>query len=212
MYPVIPTKFEQNTFEWEWYDKVYLFTPDGTCEMPDHHCKQTWVVSLPFITQTRNAIDIGCRDGEYSRYFLKDFNHIFCFDYRRRKLFHKNVDLNKITHFQCALGEEFKIIKASGGGSITSGSIPVEKWYDLQLYTLDQFNIPDVDYIKIDVDGFETRVLEGAKNTINTYKSLLILEQEGNDTSAIEFCEQVFNYEVAGWDPLHRNVIMKVKQ
>ena len=208
IYPFEPTQFSKNTFNWELYDTDFFFSPDGIQEFPNHHCKKTWVASLPFITEKRNAIDVGCRDGEYTRYLHKDFNHVFCFDYRRRKLFHKNVDLSKITHFKCALGEEHKIIKVSGGGSITSGKIPQEKWYDEQLFTIDEFNFSDIDYIKIDVDGYELNVLQGAVNTIKKYNPLLIVEQENGDTRAIDFCKINFHYDILTWDVDHRNVIL----
>lgn len=210
MYPVTPTTFTENPYNWEWYDRDFFHSPDGTQEFPDHHCKKTWVASLPFVSNTRNAIDVGCRDGEYTRYLHKDFNHVFCFDYRRRKLFHKNVDLNKITHFKCAIGEEHKIIKVSGGGSITSGSVPLEKWYDEQLYTIDEFNLSDIDYIKIDVDGYELNVLQGAVNTIKKYSPLIIAEQEHSDTRAIDFCVNTFGYKILSWDVDHRNVILGI--
>jgi hypothetical protein len=84
IHPLEPTQFSENTFNWDFYDTDFFFSPDGTQEFPNHHCKKTWVASLPFITEKRNAIDVGCRDGEYTRYLHKDFNHVFCFDYRRR--------------------------------------------------------------------------------------------------------------------------------
>lgn len=208
IFPLEPTKFSENTFSWELYDIDFFFSPDGTQEFPNHHCKKTWAASLPFIVEKRNAIDVGCRDGEYTRYLHKDFNHVFCFDYRRRKLFHKNVDLSKITHFKCALGEAHKIVKASGGGSITSGKIPQEKWYDEQLYTIDEFNFVDIDYIKIDVDGYELNVLQGAVDTIKKYNPLLVVEQENGDTRAIDFCKINFAYDILTWDVDHRNVIL----
>jgi FkbM family methyltransferase len=211
-YPVIPTSFTENPYSWDWYSTDFFHSPDGSQEFPNHHCKKTWISSLPFINGKRNAIDVGCRDGEYTRYLHKDFNHVFCFDYRRRKLFHKNVDLSKITHFKCALGEEHKVVKVSGGGSITSGKIPLEKWYDEQLYTIDEFDFPDIDYIKIDVDGYELNVLQGAINTINKYNPLLIVEQENSDTRAIDFCKSNLNYDILSWDADHRNVILgKIK-
>ncbi len=211
-YPITPSIFLDNPYNWDWYDRDFFYSPDGTTEFPEHHCKKTWVASLPFISNKRNAIDVGCRDGEYTRYLHKDFNHVFCFDYRRRKLFQKNVDLSKVTHFECAVGEDHKIIKASGAGSITSGSVPIEKWFDEQLYTIDEFNLPDIDYIKIDVDGYELNVLQGAVNTIKKYNPLIVAEQENNDTRAIDFCKKEFDYEIAAWDSLHRNVIMRKKQ
>lgn len=207
-YPVNPTVFKDNNFDWNWYDRDFFFSPDEIGEIPNHHCKQTWLASLPFVSQTRHAIDIGCRDGEYTRYLHKFFNHVYCFDYRYRKLFNKNIDTTKVTHFQCALGKAHEIIKVSGSGSITSGSIPYEKWHDEQIYTLDEFNLQDIDYIKIDVDGYETNVLRGAKNTIKKNSPLLILEQENGDHEAIKFCINEFNYKILAWDEQHRNVVL----
>lgn len=211
-FPLDPTTFLDNPYDWEWYDRDFFHSPDGSQEFPEHHCKLTWVASLPFIHTRRNAIDIGCRDGEYTRYLHKDFEHVYCFDYRRRKLFNKNVDLNKVTHFKCALGEEHKVIKVSGAGSITAGKIPADQWYDEQLYTLDEFDIQNVDYIKIDVDGFEVNVLQGAINTIKKFSPLLAVEQENGDTRAIDFCKENFNYDILAWDSLQRNVILGIKR
>ena len=208
MYPVKPTEFKDNPYQWEWFDRDYFCSPDGTKEFPDHHCKLTWIKSIPYIKTYRNAVDIGCRDGEYTRYLHKDFDHVYCFDYRRRKLFHKNVDLKKVTHFKCGLSDKNKIELVSGGGSMTTGKIPKEKYYEEQLYTLDEFNISDVDYIKIDVDGFELRVLKGCVETIKRHSPLLIIEQEEDDRDAINFC-QTLGYEICDWDDNHRNVIMR---
>ena len=206
-YPVQPTKFQSNTFDWEWYERDFFHSPDGIKEFPNHHCKDTWVKSLPYIKSNRNAVDIGCRDGEYARYLHKHFNHVFCFDYRTRKLFDKNVDLSKITHFKCALGEATKVISVSGAGSIDTAKVPKEKWYYEQLYTLDQFNLQDVDYIKIDVDGYEKKVVQGAIKTIKKYSPLLIFEQENGTTETIDFCKTL-GYDVLDWDDAKRNVIM----
>lgn len=209
-YPLPPTTFTENIYQWDWYDTDFFYSPDGIRTHPDHHCKRTWIASVPFIRYKRNAVDVGCRDGEYTRYLHKDFEHVFCFDYRNRKHFNKNVDLKKITHFKCALGEEHKIIKVSGAGSITAGKIPYEKWYDEQLYTLDEFNLTDVDYIKIDVDGYEVNVLQGASNTIKKFQPLLVIEQENGDTRAIDFCISQFNYKILMWDQDHRNVVLGI--
>ena len=207
-YPVTPTDFKTNIFKWEWYEKDYFHSAKGVNEFPTNHCKQTWTKSFPYIKTKRNAIDIGCRDGEYTRYLHAFFNHVYCFDYRRRKLFYKNVDVSKVTHFKCALGESIKQELVSGGGSMTAQRIPKEKWYLEQIYTLDQFNIQDVDYIKIDVDGYETKVLQGAIKTISACSPLLVIEQEDGDTEAIDFCSKI-GYTIVDWDDAHRNVIME---
>lgn len=207
-WPINQTQFSDGGFDWSLYERDFLYTPDGNREIPDHHCKQTFVKSLPYINSFRNSIDIGCRDGEYTRYLHKYFDHVYCFDYRRRKLFNKNVDLSKISHFQCALGDRNEERLVSGAGSLLSQSVPRDQWVKIQIYTLDQFKFENIDYIKIDVDGFELQVLQGAINTIEKFSPILVLEQENNDTRALEFCKEL-GYSIADWDDQHRNVIMR---
>lgn len=91
---------------------------------------------------------------------------------------------------------------------MTSGKIPKEKWYPEQLYTLDEFNFVNVDYIKIDVDGYEEKVLQGAVNTIMKYKPVIVLEAENGDRRAIEYL-LVLGYDIVAWDADRRNVIMR---
>ena len=212
-YPVTQTKFnidQSMQFQWEWYDRDYFISKDGTKEFPEHHCKLTWIASQPHINSFRNAVDVGCRDGEYTRYLHKHFNHTYCFDYRTRKLFPRNVDLTKVSHFCCGLGEENKIIKVSGSGSMTSErGRRKEDWIDEEIFTLDQFELPDVDYLKIDVDGFELRVLQGSVETIKKYKPIVVLEAEDDDRTGIDFMENQLNYKIVAWDKGKRNVVMK---
>jgi len=89
-YPIEPTVFPPETyiFESEWYTRDFFHSPDGIQEFPNHHCKLTWLLSQPYIKSFRNAVDIGCRDGEYTRYLQEHFKHVYGFDPRFRKLFH----------------------------------------------------------------------------------------------------------------------------
>ena len=42
--------------------------------------------------------------------------------------------------------------------------------------TLDSFNLPKVDFMKIDVEGYEAQVLSGAKETITKWKPKIYIE------------------------------------
>jgi len=48
----------------------------------------------------------------------------------------------------------------------------------VQTQTIDSFNFQDVSLIKIDVEGYEFSVLEGAFKTIERYKPALVIEAE----------------------------------
>jgi hypothetical protein len=80
---ITPTKFADNPYQPEWFERDYLVTPDGTREFPKHHCKRTFQVSFPFIRRMRTAVDIGCRVGEYSRYLQHHFARTYAFDPNR---------------------------------------------------------------------------------------------------------------------------------
>lgn len=164
-------------------------------------------MSKPFIRSFRNAVDIGCRDGEFTRYLHLDFEHVYAFDPRLKSRFCFNVDLGKVTHFKCALGDEVGEIEMFGGGHSQPGDLPPRT---AQVFTLDMFDLQDVDYIKIDVEGFERKVLLGAARTIERDSPLIVIEQneavlDGDYRySAKVYLESIGYRQVAvdkrGWD------------
>jgi FkbM family methyltransferase len=203
-----PTAWPDNPYEEEWAKRDFLHSADGIGEFPKHACKMTYLLSKPHIRNFRTAIDVGCRVGEFSRYLHLDFKHVYCFDPNLWSHFRYNVDLTKVTHFQCALGDEVGEISMYGGthsardGASTPKTAPV--------FQLDLFGFENVDYIKIDVEGFEKKVLLGAAKTIERYNPLIVIEQnhvvlEGDHQySAKEYLESIGYRDVAvdkrGWD------------
>ena len=203
-----PTKWPDNPYQAEWAESDYLFLPKGPANDPEHPCKLTYLLSKPFIRSFRTALDIGCRIGEYTRYLQIDFEHVHAFDPRIWTDFRCNVDLRKVTHYKCALGDEVGEIRMFAGshtptgGNVEPRTVPV--------YTLDMFDFQNVDYIKIDVEGFEKKVLLGGARTIERWNPLIVLEQnhvvlEGDERySAKKYLESIGYRQVAvdsrGWD------------
>ena len=130
--------------------------------------------SKSYIKNFRTSIDVGCRDGNFSIPMSKDFQKVRSFDYRPRKWNKPENKPKNLKYFNCALGDVSELVK-SFNGVITKhregikGKIIAQK-------TLDSFNFENVDYIKVDVEGHELKVLKGAEKTIKKYYKKLSTE------------------------------------
>lgn len=172
-FPITRTIFPERTLDPSWFKSDTFYTPEGPKSFPKHHCKLTFRTSKPFIRSFHNAIDIGCRDGEYTRYLQSCFQYVYCFDPRRREAFGYNVDLKRATHFNCALGDAAGTITMYGGTHTPRGV----KATSVPCLTLDSFEFQNVSYIKVDVEGFEEKVLRGGQKTINRDRPVIVIEQ-----------------------------------
>lgn len=172
-FPVSPSIFLDNPYRAEWFEENYVFTPDGPTNSPTHHCKLTFDITKPFINKTRTAVDVGCRMGEYTRFLSKNFDNAFAFDANLHPRFPWNVDLSNTTHFNCALGDAQGTIEMFGGTHQTVEG----QMKEVPMFRLDDFGLEDVDYIKVDVEGFEKKVLLGGQKTISAFRPLIVIEQ-----------------------------------
>lgn len=94
-----------------------------------------------------------------------------------------------------------------GGGHLPKTGI---KPKTVPVFTIDMFDIENVDYIKIDVEGFEKKILLGGQRTIDRCSPLIVIEQNGvvlegdGRYSAKEHLEGIGYRQVAvdkrGWD------------
>lgn len=208
-YPVLPapTRWPDNPYQPEWVENDYLFLPKGPKNDPTNPCKLTYQLSKPFIRNFRVALDIGCRVGEFTRYLQLDFGHVHAFDPRIWTDFRCNVDLAKVTHYKCALGDEAGEIQMYAGSHSPNGDVAART---VPVYTLDSFGFENVDFIKIDVEGFEKKVLLGGAETVARCNPVIVIEQnhvvlEGDEQySAKAYLESIGYRQVAldkrGWD------------
>ena len=71
-----------------------------------------------------------------------------------------------------------------------------------------KIDFEDVDYIKIDVEGHELKVLQGGVDTINRCKPIIVLEQEsiveiygkGSRYDAMNYLLDSLGYELVAYD------------
>jgi len=103
-----------------------------------------------------------------------------------------NLERNKVTNvipLQLALSEnEGEMRVSSGAGSSVITQAGTGK--SVKVTTIDKFveanTLPRVDFIKMDVEGYESKVLKGAQETIKTFKPSLALSAYHRGDDLIE--------------------------
>ena len=152
-----------------------FFDPDGNYDLLYTYVKDK---------QLRRVIDIGAWWGPWSLWWHDKAQHVEIFEPNQQiisKLKYNIKDLKNCTLHQTALGDKpgnVSMEYASHTGTYhikdTNGSI--------DLKTLDSYKFNSVDVIKIDAEGYEVPVLEGAKKTIIENKPWIQIE--GNKSGA----------------------------
>lgn len=139
--------------------------------------------SLRFCKHKRVALDIGANIGLWSRDLCNNFEHVIAFEPVQdfRECLNLNVTNSNLEIQACALGDKESFIdmiiteKNTGHShvdikSIGRGQIP--------MHCLDYFNLQNVDYIKIDCEGYEKNILLGAKHTLISNKPIVVIEDK----------------------------------
>jgi FkbM family methyltransferase len=137
------------------------------------------------------AIDAGAHIGTHTLVMgqvVGSNGRTYAFE-PQRKLYRElvnNLRLNGATNvipLRFALGAGAEIIEMSPAAQGNEGGTGVGKGGDrAELRTLDSFGFKNVSLIKIDVEGFEDFVLDGARETIAANRPVLVVEiMGGND-------------------------------
>lgn len=95
--------------------------------------------------------------------------------------------------FRCALGNRSGSVSmhvpedTTGNAHVataeprSNGHGPLREVRDVALRRLDDFEFRHVDFVKIDVEGYELPVVQGAESTLLRERPLVVVEQKGND-------------------------------
>jgi FkbM family methyltransferase len=146
--------------------------------------------ALPFCRSRRLAIDVGAHIGLWSVQLADQFARVVAFE-PNLESFDALVEntMNKgVSAFRFALGDQHGFVSMAASG--LGAHIDQVGLGDVEgaavLTTLDTVNLIDVDFIKIDVEGFETFVLRGGEQTIRRDRPVIVLEQKYESRYGLE--------------------------
>jgi len=146
--------------------------------------------ALMHVRQFRTAVDGGAHIGSWTIEMLKRFKRVFAFEPSPETYLclNKNLPesaLHTAIPLRVALGERpgWATMAEDGkysnggntGGRYLSGQ-PDDMHGDVQVQVLDDFAIEDLDFLKLDVEGYELYALRGAEQTIRRCHPVVMIE------------------------------------
>lgn len=146
-------------------------------------------LALPYVKNRGHALDVGGHVGLWSRVMAMDFETVTAIEPMSalRECFARNVP-DSVKLLPYAVGDRpgrawlgfptnntGNARVASVGGEIYETT---DKSELVEVVTIDGLGLSSVDFLKIDVEGYEFEVITGAEQTIRSYKPVMIVEQK----------------------------------
>lgn len=171
------------------------------------------------------CLDIGAHIGHMTVPLAKQLANnngtVYAFEIQRLVYYMLcgNIALNNLTNVHC--------IRKAAYNTITEINLPPIDYFtnnnfggytlkdqtevaeQLETITIDGLNLSRIDLIKIDVEGLEEKVLEGAHNTLSGARPLLFIEYNLSSLSLINkiksYGYKVFDYDGANCFCIHES-------
>ena len=166
-------------------------------------CKQ-------FCKKNQNMLDIGAHSGTYTISLAEHCKHVYSFEPQKMTYYSLcgSVALSNITNVTClnhGLGSEeqvgkqtLQIVSSDGGGSSlhNNNNHSVLQTEEIEVRTLDSFDIDNIGFIKIDVEDNELQVLLSGQTTLerSNYPKILF-EMNTENNQLIDFLKSI-NYNI----------------
>jgi FkbM family methyltransferase len=169
-----------------------VWLPDGETHLVEWMLKRNQVVdgrlsyqyhkleaALRWVKQWRTAVDVGAHCGLWAMHLVNKFAAVQAFEpvAAHRECFVANVAGARATLHACALGAKDGGV-AMETAPTSSGDTRVAGSGDIPLRRLDSFALQDVDFVKLDCEGYELFALQGGEETLKRCKPCVIVEQK----------------------------------
>lgn len=139
--------------------------------------------SLQLCPKQGLALDIGANVGLWSRDLCGHFDQVIAFEpvAEFRECLKLNAPHSNLEIMHMALGDINTTISMIITQENTGHSHVDTNSYgcgEISMITLDSLNLGKVDYIKLDCEGFENKIIHGARETIMAYRPIMVIEDK----------------------------------
>ena len=140
-------------------------------------------ISMDLCPRKNLALDIGANVGLWSRDLCGSFINVIAFEPVSEfcKCLRRNVTASNLELLDLALGDTtttVDMIITEGNTGHSHVDIKSYGQGTTNMTTLDFLDFPEIDYIKIDCEGFENKILSGAEITIKKYRPIIVIEDK----------------------------------
>jgi FkbM family methyltransferase len=161
-----------------------------------------------YADKRRVAVDVGAFIGFHSVYLGRNFATVFAFEPQRRcfEIALGNVALNRLSNvvlqnmclydatttlavapahqqhidLPTAVGGEIDYDRLANAGALSFNAPHPSSTEQVQATRLDDLSVGDVAFIKVDAQGADLRVLQGARRTISASRPVIAFEYEAD--------------------------------
>lgn len=174
---------------------TFVLSNDNDKSNPSYEGKYREQI-LNTIPNKRTFIDVGANVGIWSFHYYNKFNRVVSYEPSKQNLECLKANIEDKTDIRAKaiadfIGEaEFhQAGKNCGDGKLCRPGINPS--YTVPVVTLDSENLTEVDLIKIDVQGWEYEVLNGARNILHKQKPWVIFEVNEDIDKCCELMESL---------------------
>jgi FkbM family methyltransferase len=156
-------------------------------------CIPSLNIAIRHVKKFHKAIDVGAWIGDSTVFLSEKFDQVIAFEanpitfesciknIKERKI--ENVVVNQIgISNQIGQKQLYSRLKSTNSAWLSDAEPPTNiatmQPINIQTTTLDELNIPDVDFIKIDVDSHEGFVILGGMNWLSENSPIVMIENK----------------------------------
>ena len=162
-----------------------------------------------------NSIDVGSNIGFWSKQLAEKFKHVYAFEPHpdNNECYKKNLnEYNNYTLYEIAVSNvsnkilelyvspdecgnaslnNFGVMEGTTDRKIEAVSL---KTIPVKVDKIDDYNLKDIGFIKVDCQNHEQEVVEGAIQTIDKYSPVLCLELPVRNKKEVDYRNYLINY------------------